>query len=440
MNNIYLTPPRSQKSIKDIMATKASSSKKRKVSKKSKYRKLSKTQRKAIRKIYRNTGKYKRLGSKVINVAEDKEFSTRSKHKQRVTRQQQRIINKRFKQGYSPFVNNVSDVFQFTGKYDINKCKWLWRSKNTLSYVLDCFAAFPSDTITPGNSNTGNYYLQSGDQSIYFGEFKYKYEIYNPTNIDMNLVIYDIVYKQDALYGRCGNAYYENSSSQDNVYNSSQSTAGKGKYYDNPIGLMYTGIDKIPIVNSSGGATNDSYVSRAIQTPLDSINLKPTQVYPFNIYCKVVRKHTYRLQPGATMTHTFISKPKQLFNRGYLYKYDHILQSYRDNNADKYETGIKDLTCGCLFKVWGQLGSNQAGTSSNVLTQSGKLAIKEYFTAKWYAMNSKYNYIFNSETAWSASEANVDALEVINNATVKTVTDTDMTDSNNNVPPNIPST
>lgn len=421
------------------MATSSKKGKNTKVSKKRKYNKLSKAQRKAIRKIYKRSAQYKRkYRGRVINVAEDKELSTKSRYKQRVTRHQQKLINKRFKNGYSPFIKNKTDQLQLNGKYEVDKCKWIWRCSNDLTFIMEAFSAFPTLTGAPGGSNTlGNYYLNTGDQSIYFGEFKYKYEILNPTEIDMNLVIYDIVYKQDTQGGAVTNQYFEswtNKSGDIVSPNTTYPEYNTNTYQDNPIALINNGTYGIETNQSHNGSI---IIADNNEVPLDSINCKPTQSYPFNIYCKIVRKHTYRLQPGATMTHTFIHRPKFMFNRGYFYKYDYSIQQ---SIASQKQKAVKDMTSGCLFKVWGQLGQSGSTSSADkqqVLAQSGHLAIKEYFTAKWYAMNERSSYIFNDETnKWNASTSDIDKLETINNATVKTVESMNLDNTDNNVPPN----
>lgn len=419
--SLFLPTPISQ----EIMT---SPSKKRKVSKKSsKKRKFSKAQKKTIRNLYKKSYKNKR-SPQVINVAEDKEYTSKSYKKQRVTKHQQRLINKRFKNGYSPFILNKSDVLQLTGKYDINKCKWIWRSQNTLKLIVDNFQLLPQESKAPGAQSTvGNYYINSPEQSLYFGKFKYKYEIMNPTNIDMNLVIYDIVYKEDTLRPHADSAYYESISSFNNLpdQTSSITPIPLNDDYSNPIALIMRGYEKEFLGNSN------AFISDSIAPSYDSINSRPTYSYPFNIYCNIVKKHEYRLQPGATMTHVFTHKPKCLMNKGYLYKYSDDLSN---NNVT---LGIKNFTSGCLFKFWGQLGnSGDDSEKGQVLTQSGKLVIKEYFTANWYSMDNKYKYIFNDETAWNASNANIDKTEVINNANVKEITEMNIDATDNNVPPN----
>ncbi|OUM69781.1 hypothetical protein PIROE2DRAFT_2205 [Piromyces sp. E2] len=115
------------------------------------------TFRKAIRSRRR-----KRYG-KTINVKEDREGYSKTYLKQKVTKHQQKIINKRFKNGYSPFKDIVEGKFQLSG--DIDKCKWVWRTINTLNYVTKLWSVYPFKENAPGTSSEslGNVYACGQD-------------------------------------------------------------------------------------------------------------------------------------------------------------------------------------------------------------------------------------------------------------------------------------
>lgn len=399
-----------------------SSSKKNRVYKKSRLRNWS------YKKRAKKLAKYR--SNKVINVANDKEGLSKSYIKQKVTRSQQRIINRRFKEGYSPMQIRITDHLQLTSKTEVNKCKWIWRCYGLLPQIYDCFQKFPEGKTGPGNTFSGSYYATGQEQTIYFNKMKYTYEIMNPTNYDMDLIIYDIVYKQDTMDSHCNNAYWENSGTGgssnclDNtgVYDSSDNC------YQNPIGLINSGLNKLGSPSATAPIVSDS-----TNIKFDSLNVKPTDSYPFNIYCKIVRKHRFRLQPGATMTHIFTHKPKFLFNRGYLYKYG---PDSKDTSYTNDYRGIKDLTSGCLFKFSGQvLNSGEDAEKTRVLTASGKLVIKETLVVDWYAMNNKFRYIWNTENNWdgtvSGGTSALDALEVINDDSVKPLKEVNMVPADN---------
>lgn len=424
-----ITPKNSQSPTKTFSASsKYSKKRKRRSSTSSTKRTYKRTRFRNwnYRKRARKLAKYR--SNKVINVANDKEGLSKSYHKQKVTRSQQRAINKRFKNGYSPFVRNTTDHLQLTSKIEVNKCKWIWRCSGLLSDIITDFKAFPRDLGDPGNTNaTGQYYLESPEQTIYINQYKYIYDIMNPTNYDMDLIIYDIVYKQDTLDNHCNNAYWENNGTggSSNCLADASAYNDPSNIYQNPIGLINSGCHKV--------GTTTTIVSDPTNLTFDSININPTDSYPFNIYCKIIKKHRYRLQPGATMTHIFTHKPKSLFNRGYLYKYN---VDINDGDFTNDFRAIKDITSGCLFKFYGQLlNSGEDSEKSQVLSASGKLVIKERIEAKWYAMTPKYTYTWNTENNWdgtvSGGTSKLDNLEVVNNDSVKPVKEVNMDATDN---------
>jgi len=376
--------------------------------------------------------RYKGVGGRAINVKNDKDVVTRTYYKQKVTQQQQKIINKRFKNGYSPFKDCYINTFQETIPQTTGKCKWLWRCNNHLELLSKAFAYFPEFSTTTGARsvwNRENTYQNSPEQTVYYNQFKYSYEIYNPTNYDMNLVIYDIVCKQDTT-NSCASQNY-------NVYNDPNNASAR-----NPIRLIelgleaqygeytiaeQTAVEDYPIVADSNAKT------------LHDINLKPTESYPFNIYFTIVKKHTYKLQPGATLHHKFIHKPKALVNRGYWgYRYGKDMEK---NDGDS-RRGIKDITSGVLFKYWGQVAgtghsslvgpdgtgnySNASQVHTDVTTLSGRIVLKEEYQAKWDCMDQKFTYTFNNTSIWKPRDE--EELEVIGDDVPIKVDDEDISD------------
>ncbi|OUM64029.1 hypothetical protein PIROE2DRAFT_9336 [Piromyces sp. E2] len=333
-------------------------------------------------------------GGRAINVKEDKEGYTKTYHRQPVTPQQQAIINKRFKNGYSPFKDFIQGRFQLTEDSIYDKAKWVWRSVNSLNYIMKLWSAVPDPDggQTPGaltETNVTSAYKYGQDQSIYINEFKYRYEIYNPTNYDMNLVIYDIVYKTDSDY-QVKSSYYESSSNYSNIANST---------HQNPLALAFMGTAGQNVRYKPTTAITTGIADPTAKDYQD-ITLKPTENYPFNILCKIIKKHTYRLQPGASMTHKFIHKPKCLMNRGYfMYKYAKNLNAANTSGsstteADTRDIGLKDITSGCLFKVWGCVTGTSSTAHNEVVNLTGKLMFKEYVEVRWDVMDQKYTYTF----------------------------------------------
>ena len=402
----------------------------------------------ARRRNFKKTGRKKRFiinfpGGKAINVKEDREGFTKTYHRQPVTQQQQKIINKRFKNGYSPFRDFIESKFQLTADGAVDQAKWVWRTINTLNYIVKMWQAYPLPTDTVGNISTtaSNTYNYGQEQAIYINQFSYRYEIYNPTNYDMNLVIYDIVYKDDTDY-KCDNAYIDGSSdSLNSAYNAN----------NNPIALIAEGLEaKAAYVGTGTSISPLNYagVSDPNAKTITDITLKPTESYPFNIRCKIIKKHTYRLQPGASMVHKFIHKPKCLLNRGYYaYRYGKALNASPTGTSPNLvasstrDIGLKDITSGCLFKVWGCITGTGDSTTNNtsrhleVCNLTGKLMIKEQITAKWDAMDQRFTYTFKTNNApmdFTTQQKN--KLEVITKAEVRNAMECDQDATNNDDP------
>ncbi|ORX36975.1 hypothetical protein BCR36DRAFT_461353 [Piromyces finnis] len=382
----------------------------------------------------------RRFKGRAINVKEDREGYSKTFKKQKVTKQQQRKINRRFKNGYSPFKECIEDAFQETILQVTGKCKWIWRCHNHLEYLSKTFANWPCYSGNPGTIPTyakQDKYLTSPNQEVYFSQFKHTYEIYNPTNYDMNLVIYDIVAKQDST-DSVVNANY-------NYYNDPANSAHR-----NPIRCIELGL-------SAGNGQYTAYESSTTQYPivadstakeLHDITLGPTESYPFNIYWTIVKKRTFKLQPGATMVHKFIHKPKALVSRGYWgYRYG---KDMKMGDGDS-RRAIKDITSGCLFKYWGQVSGSAYSTGSGptgdgqyvnmtqmhdqVTTLSGRIMFKEYIENKWYFMNERYTFTFKTDLN-TYKPSDEEDLPVVNDAEVKPSTDADGTGMDTDNPVN----
>ncbi|QCH00643.1 Cap [Gemycircularvirus sp.] len=363
----------------------------------------------------KNPKKKKRTNFKMLNVKADRDGRTRTKYTIKVTRQQQRKINKAMKTGYSPFKVNSDTTFQDTIPDQTNQAKYVWFSDNKLRKINDAFKNWPVGTVTAGwdtlvDSQVG-YYVKSQNQQIYFYKNTMRYEIQNPTNYDITLVIYDIVCKQDTDKD-CSDQWFSSTIE----YNGSKSTADRldTSTQADPITLMKKGVESVVQTNNAYNASDPVIVSDPTQDKFYDINYTPSQSYPFNIYWKIVGKKTIKLQPGATHFHKFHFKPKALWNRGYF--------GYRYMDSDKAltgkeEMGIKDFTCGTLFKYWGQTAAEaDSGTAivsdSAFFTQdhthatslSGRIAIKTYQTSTYYCIDDKYTYTFSYHNSWTPAD------------------------------------
>ena len=380
-------------------------------------------------------------GGRAINVKNDKEGQSRTFYVQKVTDQQQKRINKRFKDEYSAFKDEFENGFQETIPQATGKCKWIWRCYNNLQYLGRAFEFWPDEGTSAGQPSgyiTQNSYQNSETQAVYFNKFKTTYEIYNPTNYDMNLIIYDIVVKQDTDQGGCANTAWNTFGVQAEGGSSTTDTGS-------PIWYINKGLSgQSGYYPSAQPQSSDvTVVADTNDKTIFDIQTKPTESYPFNIYFTIVKKHIFKLQPGATMTHKFIHKPKALLTRGYWgYKYAHYTNPY---DSKRY-MGIKDITSGCLFKFWGQVagtatstGTGPSGTGEysnmtqahhDVTTLSGRLMFKEYVQNRWYCCNPKYTYNWKTYLN-NFKPSDEEVLPIVNDEEIKGAND-DIPEVDNN--------
>lgn len=356
---------------------------------------------------------------KTINVKNDVTRYTKTYYKQKVTNQQQKKINRRFKDENNPFTYKAEYPIIDTVPQTTDTCKWIWQCHTGKDYLDTAWEKW----INPGSGTVNAYNLDRSDptvvvinqeQAIYFHTFKSKYEILNPTNYDMHVDIYDIVCKKDT-YGKVTSAVY---SVQDFNDPTDPVNLPQSNTYSDPVAMMNKGLE-----GALRGITSNYAVGDSTNMQLFDLQMTPTKSYPFNIYWTIVGKKRVTLQPGASMYHTFVHKPKALVQRGYWgYKFQ-----YQNNPSN---CAIEGITSGTLFKVWGQLAGDTHSSTINasdstteivqdnykaVVNLSGRIALKNFFTAKHYCMQPKAKYMFKytDPNKWVPSDE--EELDVVNN-------------------------
>lgn len=392
---------------------------------------------------------------KVINIKEDREGYVKGYLKQKVTRQQQKLINRRFKNGYSSFSRVITENFQDTLYNETDKCKWIWSCHNTFNDIVYYWEKFPAVNNAPTNTVSGGLsYFYSGENTIYLNKVTYKYDIFNPTDYDMNLIIYDVVCKLDTDY-EAASFHYNFHECDTSVYSASQYKSIGFRYRQDPIHCIYQGTRTYQGYLPAAPTIQPQLFTDATAKEIYDVTLKPTESYPFNIYWKIVKKYTLRLQPGATLTHKFTHKPKCLLNRGYFFtRYRNQAQQVLSKDglqdeklmfACQRNTGLKDITSGCLFKYWGQVaGSGDSGIKdlkndddvvisktqehTQTTTLSGRIMMKKYITTHWQTMDQKSTYTFKDETPWVPADE--EDLEVVNTQQIKVTNATDLIKNN----------
>lgn len=350
-----------------------------------------------------------------VNVKADSERTTSTFYKQKVTKQQQRKINKRFKNDNASKVQYENDyAITETIPQQTNSCKWIWFSHNNLAFIQTCWNNFAppaqlnSNFGTPNISSNALSIMANKEQAIYFSKIKSKYEIFNPTNYDMNVIIYDIVCKEDHIRTQF------NSASEPIVSIKGNPTTYITNNFSNPIALMEKGI--------RGVRNTQGYIEVGASGTGESIydiQFKPTGSYPFNLTWTIVGKKTVRLQPGASFNHKFTYRPKNLMSRGY-YGYQYLEHLSGDGTSMlPIETPVKGFTCGSLFKVYGQISGSTDSTNQTVALEtvpaqtirdgvvnlSGRIMIKEFYSMDYYYCNPKYSYKQHTSTGtWTPDD------------------------------------
>lgn len=353
------------------------------------------------------------------NIKADQERKTYTYYKQKVTKLQQKKINSRFRKDDSQKYVITND-YQFvdTIPQQTNMTKWLWVTHNGFEFLSKSFAISPEMSTGQTNDSlasiTNSFSRKTNkDQAIYFNKFKSVYEIFNPCNYDMNVVIYDVVCKKDTLQDAS------------TMYASDKSVNDAERYYKgDPISLMYHGTDAIkgPYPSGVGGSNTTVQVSDSISGSIYDVAFKPTESYAFNMHYTIVGKKRIRLQPGATMEHHFTYKAKNLMNRGYYaYQYSDFANSVAPNQPINNKA-IENFTCGTLFKVWGQIsGSTLTKANTDAMTSgempiiqdnhhavvnlSGRFMIKENYKQEFYLCNPKITFTQHQTSAlWAPTD------------------------------------
>lgn len=412
--------------------------KKRKRSTKStrKTKRIKRTKRNFMKRWARLNKRYK--ARKALNVANENEVFTRTVYKPKHTKRTKKLIRKLFNTGYSPFINRGNNGIQLTESTQFNKCKWIYRGTLSLTQVRSIFnKQIMPENVVGNDAPTTDTYYKSGNNYCCFYQSNSIYEITNPTNYDMNLVIYDIVYKEDCPYNYCTDSYFEdwNGNTADSTTENSLGidNAVKAINSGDPISLIHRGLTYMLAYPTATANWNSYIVGEKGNMAVNNIKCYPTDSHLFNIYCRIVRKRQYRLQPGASMTHKFFFKPKKLMNRAtFGLKYSRFFGNYGSAiGSVNTDIGIKGLTHGSLFKVWGQVVNSGADDSrTEVAYAPGKITIKETFNNRIYFLDSRGEYINIQDDDWTPG--NDKQVEIANDITIKPIKETNLTDADNN--------
>lgn len=271
----------------------------------------------------------------------------------------QRFIRKIFKN--TPQKNKFVQRFGFSWMGASEASRTIWYScchlkfNNVYSYLLNRIISYSQ---TPGTSSTAASVTATGNQAnqannfVYLGKCTFSYELYNPTNYNMTVYIYDLICKRDTA--------------NQIIYSDAEQLHGGA-----PEQNMYQGEHSY--LNNNGNqatwAVSDS-VSVDANSHYNTVGMKPTDYHIFNTFWKVKGVKKIILPPTTGHHHTVVFNPKKKITVGGLL-FPH--QSWKA--TDKY--GLGGLTQATLFGFNGQIATenDQTNDAHAVGNLPGKLLI-----------------------------------------------------------------
>ena len=285
----------------------------------------------------------------------------------RKTPKDQRFLRKLFREGESSQVKYVQRFgFSFIGAERNNETIWYSITHNKLNNIHE----FLGKKVNSAMQTVGDYAYalnqaekagNTPDQFIYLGKCTFSYEIYNPTNYNMTVYIYDLICKHDTP--------------RPINYGSTQ-TLGTS---NSPEVCMQQGFDTLQLPAPGGGWTVADPTKEVengdaqVHTDPDwrTVGMKPTDSYYFNTMWKVKGLKKIVLPPCTTHHHIVVFNPKAKISLGNL-----LFRNANKLSSDK--NGVAGITQSTLFGIEGQVATERLQTSDNekVGTLPGKIVIK----------------------------------------------------------------
>lgn len=288
----------------------------------------------------------------------------------RPTPKSQRLIRKIFREGEANHIKYVQRFgFSFIGATANNLAIWYSVTHLKFNNIYDMLlhriinSAQNAHTADPsGSSMTSG--IQTGNlptNFIYLGKCTFNYELYNPTNYNMTVYIYDLVCKHDTP--------------QQIQYGSGQNMTTSSS----PECCMQQSSVALENTSNPGGwqvADPTAEIAHTAQEPQTtpewrSVGMKPTDYYYFNAMWKVKGMKKIILPPASAHHHVVVFNPKQKITLG-----SFMYRNQRHESTDKH--GVGGLTQSTLFGIEGQVAteSDQNVDNEKVGTLPGKLIVK----------------------------------------------------------------
>lgn len=277
----------------------------------------------------------------------------------RRTPRRQKFLRKLFRT--NPFKTMYVHRYGFAWMGASAASKTIWYSCTSLKfnnineYMKGRMAPQPNmyaDISQSANNDTratGNF----PDAYIYVGKCTYQYEIYNPTNYNITVFMYDLICKRDTPY--------------DITYSDANNN-----YSSAPESMMVKStVAQWQENNNANGWVIADPTIEGTDTYWNSIGMKPTDYHYFNTFWKVKGLKKIVLAPGESHHHRVVYNPKARITQASLYMPRQELGSTAKN-------GIGGLTISTLFGFQGQVAvENDQSTdnSSSVGTLPGKIVV-----------------------------------------------------------------
>lgn len=314
----------------------------------------------------------------------------------RKTPKEQKFIRKLLRT--NPLNQKYVERFGFSWMGNAGYAKTAWYSCCHLKFnnLVDYMQNRPtSGQYQPGVMETNPGYVGSitmiangPDAFIYIGKCTFSYEIFNPTNYNMTVYIYDLILKRDTPF----NIQYNNPTQPGN---------------NAPEACMNKGSDWASSNNQA--QANASWVisdptNERDPTTWNSIGIKPTDYHYFNTFWKVKGIKKIILPPTTSHHHNVVFNPKiKLTQAGLFFP--------RNERAADFKGGIAGITQATLFGFQGQVAAeNDTATNntSEVSTLPGKLILNCVRKVNvWTQMNNSQTIISSSHLKSSMTKPTI---------------------------------
>lgn len=318
--------------------------------------------RRTLQNSRRRKKKYKRIVANTSGTTH-----TTSRMIVRKTPQQQKFMRKLFREGEANHVKYVQRFgFSFVGAANNNEAIWYSITHLKFNNIYDMLAhrvmgyLQETGTVDPQSESTVSVANQPTN-FIYLGKCTFNYELYNPTNYNMTVYIYDLICKNDTP--------------RPIAYGSNQTTSNSCS----PEICMQASTSYLQRVGQNNGwFVSDPTLEVANQVDAPQTNptwrtvgMKPTDYFYFNSLYKVKGMKKIILPPASAHHHVVIFNPKQKITLGTF-----MFRNQTKTTTDKH--GVAGLTQSTLFGIEGQVATeaDQEADNEKVGTLPAKLVIK----------------------------------------------------------------